>query len=129
MPSNATGQTSDVSESRPWLKHYDFWVPGEMNFPRRPIHQILSLAALQFGDRPAVEAEPEDRRQEDPEPGQAEADQLGMVVRVRPRLLLAAALFELQLAIFRPKLLDRLRCRQNPALIDLIVLEKLRKLR
>ncbi len=39
---------------KPWLKHYDFWVPGEINFPRQPIGQILDLAALQFGDRPAV---------------------------------------------------------------------------
>ena len=39
---------------KPWLKHYDFWVPGEINFPRQPIHQILNLAALHFSDRPAV---------------------------------------------------------------------------
>jgi long-chain acyl-CoA synthetase len=39
---------------KPWLKHYDFWVPDEINFPRQPIHQILNLAALQFSDRPAV---------------------------------------------------------------------------
>jgi long-chain acyl-CoA synthetase len=39
---------------KPWLKHYDFWVPDEMNFPRQPVHQILDLSALQFGDRPAV---------------------------------------------------------------------------
>jgi long-chain acyl-CoA synthetase len=39
---------------KPWLKHYDFWVPADINFPRQPLHQILNLAALQFGDRPAV---------------------------------------------------------------------------
>src|SRR5437764_5170561 len=39
---------------KPWLKHYDFWVPEQMNFPRQPIHQILNLAALQFTDRPAT---------------------------------------------------------------------------
>jgi long-chain acyl-CoA synthetase len=39
---------------KPWLKHYDFWVPDEINFPRQPVHQILDLSALQFGDRPAV---------------------------------------------------------------------------
>jgi long-chain acyl-CoA synthetase len=39
---------------KPWLKHYDFWVPAEINFPRQPIHQILNLAALQFADRPAT---------------------------------------------------------------------------
>jgi long-chain acyl-CoA synthetase len=46
----------DVSAytQKPWLKHYDFWVPGEINFPRQPIHQILDQAALQFSNRPAV---------------------------------------------------------------------------
>jgi long-chain acyl-CoA synthetase len=39
---------------KPWLKHYDFWVPAEINFPRQPIHQILNLAALQFTDRAAT---------------------------------------------------------------------------
>jgi long-chain acyl-CoA synthetase len=39
---------------KPWLKHYDFWVPGEMNLPRQPVYQILNLAALQFADRPAT---------------------------------------------------------------------------
>lgn len=43
-----------VYTQKPWLKHYDFWVPDEINFPRQPIHQILNLADLQFGDRPAV---------------------------------------------------------------------------
>lgn len=39
---------------KPWLKHYDFWVPDEINFPRQPVNQILNQAALQFSDRPAV---------------------------------------------------------------------------
>src|ERR1041384_5626311 len=39
---------------KPWLKHYDFWVPEDINFPRQPVHQILNQAALQFSDRPAV---------------------------------------------------------------------------
>ena len=45
---------SSVYAQKPWLKHYDFWVPDEINFPRQPIHQVLSLAALQYSDRPAV---------------------------------------------------------------------------
>ena len=49
MPRDASAYTQ-----KPWLKHYDFWVPDEMNFPRQPVHQILDLSALQFGDRPAV---------------------------------------------------------------------------
>ena len=46
----------DVSAyaQKPWLKHYDFWVPAEMNFPGQPVHQILNQAALQFSNRPAV---------------------------------------------------------------------------
>ncbi|HJQ24487.1 MAG TPA: long-chain fatty acid--CoA ligase [Blastocatellia bacterium] len=43
-----------VYGQKPWLKHYDFWVPAEINFPRQPIHQILDLAALLFTDRPAT---------------------------------------------------------------------------
>jgi long-chain acyl-CoA synthetase len=54
MSAKRSKQPESAYTQKPWLKHYDFWVPGEMNFPRRPIHQILSLAALQFGDRPAV---------------------------------------------------------------------------
>jgi long-chain acyl-CoA synthetase len=40
--------------SRPWLKHYDYWVPAEINFPRQPIYQILQLAAGRFGESPAT---------------------------------------------------------------------------
>ena len=47
-------QDASVYTRKPWLKHYDFWVPDKMNFPRQPVHQILDLSALQFGDRPAV---------------------------------------------------------------------------
>lgn len=47
-------QNASVYTQKPWLKHYDFWVPDEINFPRQPIHQILNQAALQFSDRPAV---------------------------------------------------------------------------
>ncbi len=47
-------QEESAYGQKPWLKHYDFWVPAEINFPRQPIHQILNLAALQFTDRPAT---------------------------------------------------------------------------
>ncbi len=40
--------------AKPWLKHYDYWVPPEINYPRQPIYQILQLAAGRFGDRPAT---------------------------------------------------------------------------
>lgn len=54
MSAKRSKQPESAYTQKPWLKHYDFWVPGEMNFPRQPIHQILDLAALQFSDRPAV---------------------------------------------------------------------------
>jgi long-chain acyl-CoA synthetase len=46
-------ETSPYSR-KPWLRHYDFWVPAEINFPHQPIHHILDLAALQFAERPAT---------------------------------------------------------------------------
>lgn len=39
---------------RPWLDHYDFWVPAHMNYPRRPLHEILRMAAVEVPDRPAT---------------------------------------------------------------------------
>jgi long-chain acyl-CoA synthetase len=39
---------------KPWLRHYDYWVPENSNFPRQSIYQILNLAATYFGDRPAT---------------------------------------------------------------------------
>jgi long-chain acyl-CoA synthetase len=50
----ASRRAPSAYSQKPWLKHYDFWVPAEINFPRQPIYQILDLAALQFGDRPAT---------------------------------------------------------------------------
>lgn len=40
--------------ARPWLKHYDYWVPAHMNYPRRPLHEILRLTASEVPDRPAT---------------------------------------------------------------------------
>jgi long-chain acyl-CoA synthetase len=40
--------------SRPWLKHYDYWVPPDINYPRQPVYQILQLAAGRYGERPAT---------------------------------------------------------------------------
>jgi long-chain acyl-CoA synthetase len=39
---------------RPWLKHYDLWVPAEINPPRRQLYQILQFAATSFRERPAT---------------------------------------------------------------------------
>jgi len=40
--------------SRPWLRHYDYWVPPHMTYPRRPLHEILDAAAIDVPDRPAT---------------------------------------------------------------------------
>jgi long-chain acyl-CoA synthetase len=43
-----------VYAGRPWLKHYDYWVQPHMNYPRRPLHEILRLTASEIPDRPAT---------------------------------------------------------------------------
>jgi long-chain acyl-CoA synthetase len=40
--------------ARPWLKHYDYWVREHMNYPRRPLHEILRIAAVEVPDHPAT---------------------------------------------------------------------------
>jgi long-chain acyl-CoA synthetase len=56
MTSTKRSQLPEPSaySQKPWLKHYDFWVPEAINFPCQPIHMILDMAALQYGGRPAV---------------------------------------------------------------------------
>lgn len=39
---------------RPWHAHYDFWIRPHMNYPRRPLAEILSLCAADVPDRPAT---------------------------------------------------------------------------
>ncbi len=39
---------------RPWIDHYDYWVQPHMNYPRRPLGDILRLAASDVPDRPAT---------------------------------------------------------------------------
>jgi len=40
--------------SRPWLNHYDYWVPHHMAYPRRPLHDILDTAAIDVPDHQAT---------------------------------------------------------------------------
>lgn len=40
--------------ARPWLHHYDYWVRQQMNYPRRPLHEILRMTAVEVPDRPAT---------------------------------------------------------------------------
>ena len=35
---------------RPWLKHYDYWVPAEVNIPEQSIYQTLATANVRYGD-------------------------------------------------------------------------------
>src|SRR6185436_13970738 len=46
--------TESVYAARPWLNHYNYWVPAHMNYPRRPLHEILRLATSEVPDRPAT---------------------------------------------------------------------------
>jgi long-chain acyl-CoA synthetase len=39
---------------RPWIDHYDYWVRPHMNYPRRPLGEILRLTAADVPDRPAT---------------------------------------------------------------------------
>lgn len=39
---------------RPWLDHYDYWVRPHMNYPRRPLHEILRVTASEVPDKPAT---------------------------------------------------------------------------
>jgi long-chain acyl-CoA synthetase len=39
---------------RPWLRHYDYWVPHHLNYPDRPLHEILDTAVIDVPDRPAT---------------------------------------------------------------------------
>jgi long-chain acyl-CoA synthetase len=40
--------------SRPWLKHYDYWVPHELSYPERPLHEILDTTAIDLPDHQAT---------------------------------------------------------------------------
>ena len=40
--------------SRPWLRHYDPWVPHHQTSPERPLHEILDAAVVAVPDRPAT---------------------------------------------------------------------------
>lgn len=38
---------------RPWLKHYDFWVPATATYPRQPLFRALETGAMNHPDRAA----------------------------------------------------------------------------
>ncbi|HEY7189764.1 MAG TPA: long-chain fatty acid--CoA ligase [Vicinamibacterales bacterium] len=39
---------------RPWLRHYDYWVPPRMTYPGRPLSDILDAACVDVPDRIAT---------------------------------------------------------------------------
>ncbi|HYI10046.1 MAG TPA: long-chain fatty acid--CoA ligase [Thermoanaerobaculia bacterium] len=39
---------------RPWYPHFDYWVRPNLNYPRRPLTDILRIAASDVPDKPAT---------------------------------------------------------------------------
>jgi long-chain acyl-CoA synthetase len=39
---------------RPWLAHYDYWVPPHLTYPERPLWEILDTVYVEVPDRPAT---------------------------------------------------------------------------
>src|ERR1700724_2664655 len=42
------------STTRPWLRHYDYWVPPHLTYPGRPLSDILDTTAVEIPDRTAT---------------------------------------------------------------------------
>jgi hypothetical protein len=45
MASDTGGSIADVSESRPWFKHYDPGVPLHLTYPRIPLYRLSDETA------------------------------------------------------------------------------------
>jgi long-chain acyl-CoA synthetase len=43
-----------LPETRPWYAHFDYWVRPNLNYPRRPLTDILRIAASDVPDKPAT---------------------------------------------------------------------------
>src|SRR5215510_7669455 len=43
-----------MDQTRPWLRHYDYWVPPRMTYPGRPLSDILDAAVIDVPDKPAT---------------------------------------------------------------------------
>jgi long-chain acyl-CoA synthetase len=43
-----------MSDTRPWYSHFDYWVRPNLNYPRRPLTDILRIAASDVPDKPAT---------------------------------------------------------------------------
>ena len=47
-------ETPSPYAARPWLKHYDYWVPQHNNYPRRPLYEILRVTTADVPDATAT---------------------------------------------------------------------------
>ena len=54
QPTSSTTTLESPYSARPWLNHYDYWVRPHMNYPRRPLHEILRITAVEVPQRPAT---------------------------------------------------------------------------
>ena len=43
-----------MSDVRPWYQHFDYWVRPNLNYPRRPLTDILRIAASDVPDKPCT---------------------------------------------------------------------------
>jgi long-chain acyl-CoA synthetase len=46
--------TQSAYGARPWLKHYDYWIPPRLTYPARPLYEILSTTAAAMPEAPAT---------------------------------------------------------------------------
>jgi long-chain acyl-CoA synthetase len=46
--------TPSADPSRPWLRHYDYWVPAHMTYPGRPLSDILDATTVEIPDHVAT---------------------------------------------------------------------------
>src|SRR5262245_38543486 len=51
---NRASDSASPYAQKPWLKHYDYWAPAEMNLPYQPLYQILQIASSTYREKPAT---------------------------------------------------------------------------
>jgi long-chain acyl-CoA synthetase len=51
---DSTSVYDSTYAKKPWLKHYDFWVPATATYPRQPAYRALDIGAGNYPDRPAT---------------------------------------------------------------------------
>jgi long-chain acyl-CoA synthetase len=53
-PTTKMAAAASPYAARPWLKHYDYWVPAHMTYPGRSLYEILATTAVETPDAPAT---------------------------------------------------------------------------